>query len=271
MPELFADAFRLFPLTLAPALLVLMAPWLGRRGRGIAGALLILAGLALVVDVLVLDHSGTNTLAVPNLFPRGEKGEPFEWTVATSTAPAWHWHVFLAAMLALPGLLLVLRRGRAPGSPSPVPFGVLVFLWYFVARLGLEHFAVHKELAWAIGGTPALVLMLPFFGAACGARGYSFRAWGAALLAMALLQRIVVIAWGYVATTRELGTHLDTHVVTDINVVGMRTLETSFDRWWWPTGLPHLTLWIVLTMVAGFVLGAVPFFVARARARLRIA
>jgi len=39
---------------------------------------------------------------------------------------------------------------------------------------------------------------------------------------------------------------------------GERKLDDTFDAWLYPTAIPHLTLWIVLTVVVGIVLGFVP-------------
>jgi hypothetical protein len=143
-----------------------------------------------------------------------------------------------------------------------------VFLYYLALRLGLEKTAAHEELVWAAGGTFALFVILPFFGWYCGRRGQGFGKFVRQLLAVAFAQRLPLVAFAYFATTRHLGTHLDTHVVTDIAPPGFgeQKLVSDFDRWLWPTAIPHLSLWIVLTLVAGLVL-AVPAWLVAKRVR----
>jgi hypothetical protein len=219
------------------------------------------------VDVLVLDHSQVNTLQVPNIFPAPPDGKGKLWVVATSTAPSWQWHIVLATMLVLPGLCLLLRRGRAPGAPPPVLHCAGVFLIYFATRLALELTAAPRELCWALGGTPSMLLSLPFFGWYCGARGLGAGGMTKLLLVLALCERLPLIAWGYFATTQQLGTHLDTHLVSEISFFGTsKSLEgDAVAAWLWPTLVPHLTIWIVITVVGGLLLGTVPLLLARRR------
>jgi hypothetical protein len=267
MPDLIRDALPLVPFALLPALLLLLAPLCGRRARTAFAALLGIIAVGFVADVLASDHGHALTLAVPNVFPRGPDAEPHRWIMATVTAPAWHYHVWIAVMLLLPAVVLFVRRDRAPGPPRPALHGAGVFLFYLVLRLGLEQTAAHEQVVWATGGTFALLLILPFFGWYCGRRGDGPRRFVSQLLLMAYLQRLPLIAIALVATTQHLGTHLDTHVVTDIALPGFGevALASDFARWLHPTGIPHLTLWVVMTLVAGLALGAGPYWLARRR------
>lgn len=253
--------------SLLPALALLVAPLCGRRVRTALAALLGFAALGFIVDILVIDHSHSNTLDVPNLFPRGPEVEPYRWTTATVTAPAWHYHVWLAAVLALPALLLFLRRGRAPAAPAPVAYGFGVYLYYFGARLGLELTAAPEVVVWNTGSANAMLLMLPFVAWYAARRGLCFKQLVVRFLLLALVQRALLITVAYVATTQHLGTHLDTHVVTDIAVPGIGEIQLADDtaRWLYPTLIPHLTVWVLLTLVAGVVLGFVPFRIAKGR------
>jgi hypothetical protein len=265
MPELSGNARPLVPFALVPALLVLLAPLCGRRARTAFAALLAIVAAGFVIDMLVLDHTHEHTLAVPNVFPRGPAAEPHRWTIESVTAPAWHWHVWIAFMLLLPAVILFVRRDRAPGAPRPAPFAAGVFLYYLVLRLGLEESAASEAVVWAAGSTFALLLMLPFVGWYCGRRGHGFARFVGALLSMAFLQRLPLVVLGFVATTRHLVTHLDTHVVEDIAFrgIGELRLDGDFERWLYPTAIPHLSLWVVLTLVAGLLLGTPAFFLAR--------
>src|SRR5262245_4266216 len=132
MPDLFAKALPFVPFALIPALLLLLAPLCSRRGRTMIAAALGVVGVGFIVDVLVLDHSHEHTLAVPNYFPRGPEAEPYRWTMETVTAPAWHWHVWMACMLLVPAVIVFLRRDRAPGAPRPALYGAGVYLFYLL-------------------------------------------------------------------------------------------------------------------------------------------
>lgn len=269
MPQLLANSLPLLPLALLPAVLLLLAPLRAQRGRTRIAGVLAALGLTLIFDVLVLPHSQLHTLAVPNVFPRGPEREPFRWTTETVTAPAWHWHVFAAAMLLGAAAFVFLRRRRAPRVPSPVLHGAAVFVWYLAVRLGLEKTAAPEPIVWALGGTPSLLAILPFVGWYCGRRGHGFGGFAARLFGMALAQRLVLIAVGFVATTQHLGTHLDTHVVEDISLLfrGETRLGSDVQRWLVPTVVPHLTVWIAITVVVGLLLGSLPFWLARRRAQ----
>lgn len=140
---------------------------------------------------------------------------------------------------------------------------------YLCARLALDMSGVPEEIGWAFGATPSLLLILPFFARYCGRRGMTFGRFAGALVLMAFLQRLPLIAFGYFATTQKLGTHLDTHVVSEINLkpFGERKFDGGVESWLYPTLIPHLTIWIIVTLVAGLVLGALPFLIARRRAQ----
>ncbi|HLQ37067.1 MAG TPA: hypothetical protein VK348_04660 [Planctomycetota bacterium] len=268
MKELLQAALPFLLPALLPALLLLFAPLWGSRARTVSGIVLLVLGAGFVVDVLTSDHSQPRALTVPNVFPRGPLAEPYEWLLATETAPAWQYHIWLAAVLMVPALVLLLRRKRAPHAPSPVLYCIGIFLFYEVARLGLEKTAAPVGLVWAVGASPALLLSLPFFGWYCGLQGVGFGRFLGRLLLLGYLQRLPLVALAYVATTRALGTHLDTHTLTDIHLRPFAERQFPGDpvaSWLWPTCVPQLTMWILITLVAGIVLGTGPLLVARRR------
>jgi hypothetical protein len=267
MDELIRESMPYTVPALLPALFLLLAPLCSPRTRTVLAAILLLVGAGFVIDVLVLDHTHLDTLAVPNVFRRAGEAEPHVWTTETVTAPAWHWHFCVTAILWLPGFWLLLRRKRAPHAPSPVLFCTGVFLWYLLARLGLEKTAAPRGLVWALGGTPSLLVILPFFAWYCSRRGWTFGRFAGGLVLLGFLQRLPLIAIAWYATTRQRGTHLDTHVVTDVDLplLGERQLHSATESWIYPTLIPHLTGWILVTVVAGLVLGALPFVLARRR------
>jgi hypothetical protein len=146
-----------------------------------------------------------------------------------------------------------------------VPAATLLFLTYLAVRLALEKCAAHRGIVWATGSAPALVLLLPFFGWHAGHAGWSAARWVRALLGMALLQRLPLIAFAYFATTRQLGTHLDTHLVGDMRgLFGARHFAGDpVETWLWTTAVPHSTLWIAITLGVGVILGLVPWLLGR--------
>lgn len=264
--DLFRSAIPFIGPVLVPALLLLLAPLCGRRTRSAFAIVLATLGLGFLVDILVSDHSDVATLAVPNVFPAPPDGEPRLWRVANESAPHWHWHVLAAGLLLFAAAVLWLRRNRPAAAPQPVLHGTAIFLAYFAARLGLEKLAAFEALVWAIGGTNCLLVILPFIGWYCGKRGCSFKKLLGQLTLMAFLQRIPLVAFGYWASTQHGGTHLDTHLVTEFQspITGTKVFGSDAVRGWtYLTAIPHLTLWIVITVVAGALLGAIPFWIAR--------
>jgi len=264
MPELWRSAWPFLVPALLPALLLMAAPRWTPRGRRIAALLLAASGLLFVADVLAFDHSAVVTHQVVNLFP-GADGTPRTWIVAEPTAPVWRWHLFLAAMLVLAGGAVWLRRNAPPGPQRPLLLAAGVFWYYLALRLGLEACAVAPELAWAVGATPSLVVVLPFFAAELGRRGRSFWRLLGALALLAIVQRLPLIAFGYLASTQHWGTHLDTHRVTEVGLFGdvRKFGDDAATGWVSLTLLPHLTVWIALTIVLGVVVGSVPWWRAR--------
>src|SRR5262249_39726902 len=121
---------------------------------------------------------------------------------------------------------------------------------------------------WAVGVDFALLLAFPFLGWYAGRRSPSFRGFVGQLFATMLLQRIVLVAIGYFATTRALGTHLDTHVVTDMHMRPLPEVtfvEDPVKAWLHTTAIPQLSIALVMTTVMGIVLGSGPFLLARRR------
>jgi hypothetical protein len=111
-------------------------------------------------------------------------------------------------------------------------------------------------------------MTLPFLGYWCGRRGTTFGRFVAMLLVAALLQRLPILVWGWYATTRGIGTHLDVHLVTDMifRPFGEQKFDDVFDAWLWTTAIPHCTIWILATLVLGVVLGVLPLWLGRRRA-----
>src|SRR5262249_53129954 len=105
-------------------LLLCLAPLLAARGRTVIGVLLLLVPVGFVADVLVSDHSKPSKTEVVNPFrvvkpPAGEEG-PHLFVLETVEAPPSHYHLFLAAIVAIPALLILLRRNRHRAAPNAV-------------------------------------------------------------------------------------------------------------------------------------------------------
>ncbi|MCR9244225.1 MAG: hypothetical protein NXI31_04280 [bacterium] len=276
MAELFQSSLPIQGATLVLALLLCLCPHLRRRGRTIVAGLLALPALGFVVDLLVADHDFEQRLEVPNLYGRAPDGDPHVWIVDTVTAPSWHWHLAVVGIFGTLALIVFLFRGR-PGddadhgaqnpvlSPNPVFYGAVVFWFFLGGRLLLEATAARQSIVWGFSGTVALFAILPFFGFWCARRGVTAGGYLLRLLALAFAQRIPLVLFGWLATTRELGTHLDTHVITDLMVLpfGNLDLATPTDRWVWPTLFPQLTIWVLLTLLFGTALGILPFWLGR--------
>ncbi len=252
-----------------PAIALLLSRSLGSRGRTLWAALLGLIAMGFVVDVLVSDHTALHTLEVPNAFRRAAESQPHVWIVDEVTAPVWQWHVTVAAFLGLAALFLFVRRGRASATPQPVVAAVGVSVFYLALRLALEKTAAPVEIVWAVGASPASFVILPFFAWHCGRRVYGFARFVKNLALMLLLQRLVIVVVAYFATTRSLGTHLDTHRVTEVALPGMseRVLTDPLEAWIWTMLIPQLTYFVVFGVVFGIVLGVLPWWLARRGAR----
>ena len=149
MPPIFLDALPFLPLALAPAVFVLLGPFVSARTRTVFGALLLLVAAGFAADIAFVDHSETYSLAVPNVFLSADTGQPKEWTVAHESAPAWAWHVCVIVWFGTFGGWLLLRRHTAWATRSPVPGATILFLVYLVVRLALEKCAAHRGVVWA--------------------------------------------------------------------------------------------------------------------------
>lgn len=267
MSDLLSSSLPFFGPALVPAIAMLQSPSLGRRGRTLWAATLGIIAVGFVVDVLAIDHSEEYTLEVPIAFGRTGEEDPHIWIVDTVKAPAWHWHIATTVFMGLLALWLFVRRGRAPSTPPPVATAVGVTLFYLAYRLALEKTAAPQPIVWAVGVMPALFVILPFFGWHSGRSGWDFKRFVKNLLYMALLQRVAIVAVGYFATTRALGTHLDVNLVTDIALFGDRKLTSPLEAWFWTTAVSQLTFAFVFTVVMGIALGVLPWWLARRRAR----
>lgn len=270
MQELFAEMLSYLPLTLAPLLLLLVAPN-ARPGTRLAFAIALALGAVGLLVVAVADASTTRQLDVHNPFLHPGEDEPRLFLMETVVRPGWQWPLVAAFFLIIPAWLLLRQRTRGQGAPRPLLYALLLSIWWFAARLALTKSAAPEALTWAVGLTLPTALILPFFGGWCGARGLTFRRFALALLYLALAQRTLLVAWSYFATTGHLGTHLDMSSMTEITmpVFGAHDFTTPGDhatsQWFWTVALPQLTLWIVTTVVAGLALGAPAFFLSRRR------
>ncbi|MGE3174437.1 MAG: hypothetical protein AB7O97_17535 [Planctomycetota bacterium] len=271
MEQMWAQAWPFLPVAWLPTLALLVAPQLGGRGRCLLAAGFLLGSLALVADVVFVDHSGMTSLTVVNPFPRPPDGALHAWVVDEVTAPQWQWHLVPAGLFVVCAAVLYARRRRPPGLPASMWHCAVVFWFHGAMRLGLEATAAPAGLVWAAGSTPALVLILPFFAWWRARQGDSFGYLLRSLVWLGWLQRLPLAAFGYLASTRHLGTHLDTHLVTELwspwEPVGLGFGDDAVLGWIWLTMLPQLTLWVALTLVGGMILGAVPWLIGHAGVR----
>ena len=266
MSELLARALPLAPAFLVPVLLLLLAPVLGRRARALCGVVLLLLAGALA-GLAVLHGADTASAAVVNFFPRGEPPAEQRFVTEQVTAPGWQWPLVAALGLLLPALLLIVRRGREPRAPAPVLHGLLIACWVLLVRLGLEKTAAPEPVAWLVGVTPASVLIAPFLGAYCGARGRRLDGYLVALLLFLLLLRVPILVWSYLATTRQLGTHLDVHAIADVNLWSLAHFPggEAGEAWLRLVAIPQLVFSVLVGLPAALILGLVPFLWARRR------
>jgi hypothetical protein len=269
MVEMLRECWPFVLPGLLPLLALLHVPLAGRRARILWAALLGAIAVAFLVDVLVLPHGDLHTLAIETVVPTGDDGGPQAVVVDRVTAPAWHWHVAAAAWFALTAMWAWLRRNGAAQPPQPVTVAVVVFLWALLGRLALEKTAAPAPIVWAVGVTWALFATAPFFGWYCGARGHRFGRFALAWLFACVLQRLAFAGVGWAATTRALGTHLDVGVVREITLPlrGRTALHDPTEAWLWALAVPQLTFAVVLSLVLGLMLGALPWWLARRRAR----
>jgi len=270
MQDLFAEIPSYLPLAMAPLLLLLIAPHASGGTRVAFAAVLGLGALGLGVAA-ILGASDVCHVAVRNPFLHPDRNEPVVYVMDAVVAAGWQWPLVAAFFLLVPAWQLVRLRHRRAGPPHPVRYALLLTVWWFAARLALEKTAAPEALTWAVGVAIPTLLILPFFGGWCGSRGLGFRRFALALLDLALLQRALVAVWSYVATTGQLGTHLDMSSIEKITMpmFGAHDFSGPGDhataQWFWTVVLPQLTLWIAFTVVAGLVLGAPAFFLAKRR------
>lgn len=252
---------------LLPVLALLHVPLVRRRGRIAWAALLGTIAVLFLVDLAVLDHSGTSTLRVTTFFG-GDDGEPRAMVVDEVTAPHWHWHVAASVWFAVVAVYAWLVRDGAPGPRWPVGVAVAAFAWALVGRLALEKTAAPAEIVWAVGVTAASFAIMPFFGWYCGRRGLSFGGFAVLWLLANVLQRLVLVAVAWVATTRALGTHLDVHGIPAITVPlrGRIELRDADAAWLHAMAMPQLTFALAMTFVIGLLLGGLAWRIARRRA-----
>ena len=269
MDELQAAAMAVYPLTLAPLLLLLLAPLCGRAMRAGFAVTLLLGAFGFAV-LAIVQAGGTAPLEVVTAFRRGAVDpQPFLYVVERVTAPAWQWPLVCAAALLLPGALLWWRRERRPVPPCPVIYCSVLGIWVLAVRLGLEQTAAPEFLVWAVGVTPAALVLTPFIGGFAGARGMGLAAMLLAQVGVAAGHRGAVIAFSYFATSGGWGTHLDVNVLTDIHppLFGHRVFgDDPVAKWWHGIAVIQVVLWVPIIAVTGSVLGLLPWWLARRRA-----
>ncbi len=268
MEHLFWQSLPFVAPLLLPILALLATPWWRERARTITAALLALVALGLLADVAIFDHSHDLTLEVPSVFGRGAGSRLHVWVVDVVTAPVWHWHVVVAGYFGLAALVVFARRKRPAAPPEPETMAVSLFCYALAVRLLLEKAAAHVELVWALGTSATCLAIAPFFGLACGRRGYGFLRFAGALFLANLVQRILLVAVSWWATTRQLGTHLDVHRVTDVAPPGLGeiTLTDAAQAWRDCILMPQLTFALGTTVVVSLLLGVVPWWLGRRRA-----
>src|SRR5262245_32497152 len=195
----------------AIVLLLCLAPLLAARGRTVIGVLLLLVPVGFLADLLVIDHSTPSKSEVVNPFPvkKPPAGEDalHQFVLDTVEAPPSHYHLFLAAIIAIPALLILLRRNRHRSAPNAVWHAMLVSLFVLAVRIGLEKTGAHKDVYWGVGLDSMLLVILPFFGLYCGRQGHRFGMFVRLLVLLVLLQRVAIVVWSYFATMHQLGSH----------------------------------------------------------------
>lgn len=273
MEELIQKSLVFVGPVMAPIFVMMLAPLLKKRARTVLSALMGLVVLGFLGDLVVDDHSHLLQLDVPTVFGRGADSELFVWTAETVTARAWHWHIVAAAYFALAGLLAFAGRNREPKVPQPVVAAVLMFAIALATRLTLEKTACHVGIVWALGTSTAGFVISVFFGFYAGARGLSFGRFFKTLFLANLLQRLLLCAVGYVMTLQNLGTHLDVTVVTDIAPpgIGEIVIESPTQGWLYGILMPQMTFALVMSTIVGVVLGALPYWLGRRRAKAVVA
>ena len=88
---------------------------------------------------------------------------------------------------------------------------------------------------------------------------------------MNLLPRLGVVAWGYLASSGNLGTHLDMHALSGVSMPwGDYDLAAASPqyKWWVAVAVPQLTLMLAFGLAVVLVLGSPVFFLLRRRPRL---
>jgi hypothetical protein len=271
MDGLLTATVAWLPCTLVPVLFVLLAPQTGPRGRASFAALMGLLAVASLV-VAAIQCGEARQLDVINPFMNPDK-VPVPFVVEIVRAPGWQWPIVAAGFLALAAVPLFLMRRRPPAVPCPVVFGSLVTVWTFAARLALEKSAAPEALTWAIGVSVPMMILLPFVGWWSGASRFSFGKFALLLLLLGLVQRSLIVAASYFATTQGLGTHLDVSAIQEVTLpTGHKDFtgpgDQTFAQWISLMVLPQYVLWIPFTMVFGLVVGAPLFVVAKRRAGL---
>ena len=261
------DFWPYLPLSLAPVLLLVISPH-AREGTRVAFAA-VLGGSALAcVALAIRDATTERTLLVKNHFFDPSQGAPVTFVMETVTAAGWQWPLVAALLLGLPAWSLFRRRSWQTGSPAPVRFACLLSLWWFAGRLALEKTAAPAELIGATGVTIPTLLILPFFGRWAGTRAMTTAGFIAALFWLALVQRSVVVGWSLLATTFNLGTHLDMTAIEQITMPMLGSHDFSGDdpalaQWFWTGLAPQFLGWIFPTVLAGLALGGLPFRATR--------
>ena len=267
MSELLSASLPFLPVTLLVLVLLLLAPQFGEVGRRRLVALFGLGAVALIV--FATQHaSAKNTVAVVNPFPIGDDMKSTPVLVETVTAAGWQWPVVAAVFLALVALGQFGALRMAPRAPSPVVHCVFVATALAVLRLLLEKNAAPQALAWAVGGSIGLPILVGFAGFYAGRRAQGFASFALSLLLLAVVQRAILTGIAWFATMRRWGTHLDVNAVTRLHtpIGGVRTFgDDPVGKWIWAILVPQMVLWVAVTVGLGLVVGTVGWVIGRRR------
>jgi hypothetical protein len=265
MIELLAAAVPYLPASLGVLVLLLLLPLCGEVGRRRIALLFALGTVGMIV-VAAQRAGATSTVAVVNAFPIGAQMRSTPVVTETVTAAGWRWPVLVAGVLGLLAMCSFAAARLASRAPWPALYCTLVGSTFVVLRLLLEKNAAPAGLAWAVGGSIGLPILLGFFGYYAGRRRSGFPAFMGALLGLALLQRALVTALAWLLTTRRLGTHLDVNAVTELNTPlgGLRRFgDDPVEKWAWAILVPQMVPWVAITLAVGLVVGGPCWRLAR--------
>ncbi len=258
MGALLQSAVPFLPATLGTMLCWMVAPLVGEVGRRRVALLFGLGAIGLLVFAFQ-QASTPRALEVFNPFPIGESSASTPVLIENTEAPGWSWPLTCAVFYALSALWMF---GGARGSvraPSPALYGTFVSTLFIIMRLMLEKDAAPAGLVWATGVSLGLPLIVGFVGYYAGSQRRGYVSMLGSVLILAVMQRSIIVAIGWFATTRSWGTHLDVGAVTELNTPlgGLRHFgpDDLADKWTWAILVPQLALWVGITFALGVIVG----------------